>query len=196
LIREWKESKETVKDELSKSIRKQIKSTREDISKDIRSSQTKNNLNNTIKLIEGDDVILKETGQMGIIIRIKKEKALVLFGNIKTETELNKLQKTEKQIQKSSGKSFSTNLYSIKKEPFFPVLDVRGYRRDEALHEVENYLDKAILHDFSQLKIIHGFGDGILKQAIRSILKKYSFIKDFHSEHADYGGDGVTIIEL
>lgn len=196
LFREWKESKETAKEELSKSIRKQIQISREKISKDLKSSQNSKIVSNTIKLIEGDDVILTGTGQKGNIIRIKKDKALVLFGNVKTEIELSKLQKAEKHIQKSSVKSYNATLYSIKQELFNPVLDIRGYRRDQAIHEVEIYLDRAILHDFSQLKIIHGYGDGILKQAIRSILKKYSFIKDFHSEHADHGGDGVTIIEL
>jgi len=196
LVREWKESQEAAKDELSKSIRKQIQTTRTKISEDIEISQRRNIESKSIIPLEGDDVILKETGQTGNIIRIKKNKALVLFGNIKTEIALNKLQKAEKQIQKTVGKSYNTTIYSIKKELFIPVLDIRGYRRNEALHEVEIYLDKAILHDFSQLKIIHGYGDGILKQAIRSILKKYSFIKDFHSEHADHGGDGVTIIEL
>lgn len=197
LVREWKESKDVIKDGISKSIRKHVQITREKVAKDIKAIQEVKVVQH-LKLIEGDSVIFSETGQNGTILRIKKEKALVQFGNIKTEIELIKLQKIEKQVLKTKSgiKTYNSAFNSIKMESFTPVLDIRGFRREEAIREVEIYLDKAILHDFNQLRIIHGHGDGILKQAIRSILKQYSFIKNYRSEHADFGGEGVTIIEL
>jgi len=54
----------------------------------------------------------------------------------------------------------------------------------------------SLLHDFKTLRILHGTGDGILRKAVASILKKYSFVKNFRSELPEYGGDGVTVVEL
>jgi DNA mismatch repair protein MutS2 len=194
LVREWKNAKAEEKDDLSKLIRKNIQSRREKIKAE---TEVKESGSGEMYLLKpGDEVLLKETGQRGVILRIIKDKALALFGNIKTEIQLNRLEKAEKNIAKQRGKSINTSLYSVKSNPFNPVLDVRGFRRDQTISEVEKFLDKAILHDFSQLRIIHGYGDGILREAIRTLLKKYSFIKKVYSEHADHGGDGVTIIEL
>lgn len=197
LIRQWKEAQQTAKEELSKSIRKQIQNTREKVATDITAHKAKAPVDQAISFSEGDDVILKETGQKGSIIRLNKNNmALVQFGNIKTLIELNKLNKAAKQPAKPSLKLYNQTINSIKSETFNPVLDIRGMRMAEAIHDTEMFLDKAIIHDFAQLKIIHGHGDGILKKAIRTLLKQYSFIKDFHGERADFGGDGVTIIEL
>jgi DNA mismatch repair protein MutS2 len=52
------------------------------------------------------------------------------------------------------------------------------------------------LFKFDHLRIIHGYGDGILKKSIREILKKYDFVKDFSPETEEHGGDGVTLVSL
>ena len=79
---------------------------------------------------------------------------------------------------------------------FKPEIDVRGMRGEEALYEIEKYLDKAIMMSFSSLKIIHGKGDGILRKLIRDYLKKYSQVSRMESEHPDRGGDGITYVYL
>ena len=77
-----------------------------------------------------------------------------------------------------------------------PQIDVRGMRGDEALTEVEKYLDKAIMMGFQQIRILHGKGDGILRKIIRESLKKYKEVDSIESEHVDFGGDGISVVKL
>jgi len=75
-------------------------------------------------------------------------------------------------------------------------LDIRGKRGDEALTLVDNLLDDAILLGYPQLRIVHGKGDGILRNLIKNHLKSYKQIKSLSDEHADRGGQGVTLVDL
>ena len=79
---------------------------------------------------------------------------------------------------------------------FRPELDLRGMRGENALQEVENYMDKAIMLGFPSVKLIHGKGDGILRKLVRDHLKKYKEVKSLEDEHADRGGDGITYVNL
>ncbi|MFA6277946.1 MAG: Smr/MutS family protein, partial [Pedobacter sp.] len=79
---------------------------------------------------------------------------------------------------------------------FRPELDLRGMRSENAVQEVENYLDKAIMLGFPSIKLIHGKGDGILRKLIREHLKKYKEVTHLEDEHADRGGDGITYVYL
>lgn len=75
-------------------------------------------------------------------------------------------------------------------------VDVRGKRADEALAEVENFLDKAILAGFTEVEIIHGRGTGALRREIHDFLRGFSPVSDFSPAPADRGGDGMTIARL
>jgi DNA mismatch repair protein MutS2 len=75
-------------------------------------------------------------------------------------------------------------------------LDVRGKRAEEALQELERFLDNALLFGTHEVRIIHGKGDGILRTVMREVLKTRKEIKHFHDEHADRGGAGITVVEL
>jgi DNA mismatch repair protein MutS2 len=79
---------------------------------------------------------------------------------------------------------------------FNPSVDVRGFRTDEAISLIDSWLDQAILLGQKELKIIHGKGDGILRSQIRSYLKKYSQVSRMADEHADMGGQGITLLSL
>ena len=61
---------------------------------------------------------------------------------------------------------------------------------------MESQLDKAMLLGIYSLRILHGKGNGILRKMIRDLLKKYSFVKNYHSEAPEFGGDGITVVEL
>ena len=69
-------------------------------------------------------------------------------------------------------------------------------RREEALKEVESFVDKALIVSADQLKIIHGRGDGILRRSIRDYLRKINHVSKVYDEDPQYGGDGISIVEL
>ncbi|MDQ7031233.1 MAG: endonuclease MutS2 [Desulfonauticus sp.] len=75
-------------------------------------------------------------------------------------------------------------------------LDVRGFRVDEALIEVDKYLDRAVLKSRKIVEIVHGKGAGILKQAIHNSLRNHPLVAQFYLAPLEQGGDGVTLVEL
>ena len=75
-------------------------------------------------------------------------------------------------------------------------VNIVGKRKDEALMEVEKFIDSCILKDASAIRIIHGKGSGILKNAVREMLKNHPYVRDFRMGNPYEGGDGVTIAEL
>ena len=75
-------------------------------------------------------------------------------------------------------------------------LDLRGMRAEEALIEVEEFLDKALRDGLSSVRIIHGKGTGVLRQAVRELLEHHPLARRFRSETPDRGGSGATAVEL
>ncbi|WP_029894921.1 endonuclease MutS2 [Desulfohalovibrio reitneri] len=76
------------------------------------------------------------------------------------------------------------------------VLDVRGYRADEALREVHRFLDQALLAGRSQAEIIHGKGSGALKRKIHEALRSFPRVAYFSLAPEDQGGDGKTLVDF
>lgn len=83
-----------------------------------------------------------------------------------------------------------------RKLTFSRELDLRGKRADEALTEVMNYIDDAIMVGAEDVRILHGTGTGALRQVVRGYLQTLSKIQSFHDAHPDEGGTGITIVEL
>ena len=75
-------------------------------------------------------------------------------------------------------------------------LDLRGMRADQALAEVERFLDKALLAGFHELEIVHGRGTGALRRQIHDFLRSFPAVASFATAPEDRGGDGMTIVEL
>lgn len=75
-------------------------------------------------------------------------------------------------------------------------IDLRGMRADEALSAVTLYIDDAMLLDINQVRILHGTGTGALRQAIRTYLSSLKGSVNFHDEHVQFGGAGVTVVEI
>ena len=83
-----------------------------------------------------------------------------------------------------------------KRKTFNPTLDLRGQRADEALDNLQHFLDDAQLLSEKELRVLHGKGYGILKQLIREYLLGNRDVKSFHSERLELGGDGITVVHL
>lgn len=149
------------------------------------------------ELATGDWVQLIGTESMGQVLELNKDNCVIAFGELRSVVKRNKLQKiSKKQVKKiAQGSSYSGSLNEALSS-FKAEMDVRGMRGENAIQEIENYLDKAIMLGFSSIKIIHGKGDGILRKLIRNHLKGYKEISHFEDEHLDRGGDGITYVYL
>ena len=116
-------------------------------------------------------------------MKVKKDELAVLDENYK---EPNKV--------KIPGTSF--NKFELKRYEMSQTLDLRGYRVEEALDEVEAYLDKASLANLTPVYIIHGHGTGALKQSVRDFLSTSPYVAKFRPGEDTEGGDGVSVVDI
>ncbi len=151
---------------------------------------------NRPELKEGQLVIVKGYDTPAKVLQVGKERALVEMGLIKTRILIEDLEAPEeKKITPSHQKIKGFNYSDVSRE-FSPRLDVRGLKTEDALHKVITAVDRALVLSIDKIWILHGKGDGILRKMIRENLKKISHVKSMENEHADFGGDGVTIVKL
>lgn len=145
----------------------------------------------------GDWVRLVESNAEGRILNIQKNKAEIAIGDLRSLVGFGKLELIAPQLRSGTDeKRPRGNSYSDAARDMSPQIDVRGMRGDEALMEVEKYLDKALMMGFQQIRILHGKGDGILRKIIRESLKKYKEVATIENEHVDFGGDGISVVTL
>ena len=148
------------------------------------------------ELVAGDWVKLVDSETVAQVIDVAKDNVILAIGDLRSVVKRKRVQKvSKKEVPKEIRKSYSSQITDSISQ-FNPEIDVRGRRGEEALYEIEKYLDKAIMMGFPSLKIIHGKGDGILRKLIRDYLKKYSQVSRMEDEHADRGGDGITYVYL
>ena len=96
-----------------------------------------------------------------------------------------------------SRKPVSTGIRLHEKQAQFnPTLDVRGKRVEEVMPQLEQFIDNAILLGHGEIKILHGKGEGVLRNVVRDQLKKYKQVASAADEHVDRGGDGITVVVL
>lgn len=153
----------------------------------------------------GVKVRIRGQQTVGEIIEISAKTAVVAFGNLKSNIALKKLEfVSNRQAKKAETISSLTNHYynnlsesmRARKLKFRPEIDLRGFRADEALTEVMNFLDDAVMVGATELTILHGTGTGVLKQIIRDYLKTQHRVKDFSDGDIDKGGAGITLVYL
>lgn len=151
----------------------------------------------------GDTVKLEGQSVPGQVIEINGKDAVVAFGQLITTVKCTRLHRISKNEYKKSlrqGTYSGTTTYADrlrdKKLSFSPDIDVRGMRAEEAVTKVLNHLDEALLCGAGKVKILHGKGNGILRELIRQHIATLSFVSRYHDEHVQYGGSGVTIVEL
>lgn len=150
----------------------------------------------------GDSVRLKGQTSVGTVLELQEKQATVAFGMIKSTVKLDRLEKVSKNqikkgIQKSTFVSEQTSEQMHEKRLHFKQeIDVRGMRGDEALQTVTYFIDDAIQVGAQQVRILHGTGTGILRQLIREYLRTVPGVKNFHDEHVQFGGAGITVVEL
>ncbi|MFC2113848.1 endonuclease MutS2 [Bacteroidota bacterium] len=197
LVTGWIDEKdEKKKEEKAKGFRKKVVQERTVIKSAVKKHTSKPKikyLNQDLK--EGASVILDDNQTIGILEKLERNKATVVFGNIRTKVDQTRLKVVATQ-KATKGTVHISVQESLESGSFSPLLDIRGQRREEAILLTEKFIDQAIIKNFRSLKIIHGHGDGILRNAVRSTLRNYSFVKEISAEAAEFGGDGATLVEL
>ena len=149
----------------------------------------------------GDYVRLKGQTSVGRIEALQGKKATVVFGMMRTVVEADRLVAAQKP-KETLGNEVPTvsrqtqELTRQRNLNFKQEIDVRGMRGDEALQAVTYYVDDAILVGCARVRILHGTGNGILRQLIRQYLQTVPAVRSAHDEHVQFGGAGVTVVEL
>lgn len=144
------------------------------------------------KINAGDEVKLLSYGQKGEVLElVGEDEAVVQMGIIKMKLPIEDLEKTKKKKEKPAKMVTRQNRQTIKTE-----LDLRGYRYEEALLELDQYLDQAVLSNYEQVYIIHGKGTGALQKGVQQHLKKHKSVSNFRGGMPSEGGFGVTVAEL
>ncbi|NOZ46054.1 MAG: endonuclease MutS2 [Chlorobi bacterium] len=152
-------------------------------------------------IIIGDFVRIKGQENIGEVIDKNKENLVVAFGQLITTVKMLKVDKvdsSEKPMLKNATTKSNLSSFNLHKKRlnFKSGLDVRGMRVDEALQTVTDYIDEAIMLNVSEVRILHGKGNGILRQVIREYLSTINLIKSYKDEHIELGGAGITVVNF
>ena len=160
----------------------------------------------------GDTVRIKGTKSVGTIDSIdgNGKMAVVIFGDMRTKMRTERLEHADAPVASpdTSSANKHANLLNVslekttretidsRRSSFRQEIDVRGMRGDEAMNAVQYFIDDAILVGVTQVRILHGKGNGILRQLIRQYLNTVPNVLSARDEHVQFGGAGITVVDL
>ncbi len=153
-----------------------------------------------IALSVGDTVQIKGQTTVGILEAIDGKTATAVFGGMRTRMRLERLEHADapaKDLTATSRVSKITReTIDDRRKDFRQDIDIRGMRGDEALNQIQYFIDDAILVGVSRVRILHGKGNGILRQLIRQYLHTVPNVSNIRDEHVQFGGAGITVVDL
>ncbi len=165
----------------------------------------------------GDEVRIKGLASKGRVETLDGKMATVIFGDMKTKIqkdrlelidakrvgddvpepgEQSKMDKVKANLQSYNISHVTQTTIDEHKKDFQQDLDIRGFRGDEALQAVRYFIDDAILMSVSRVRILHGKGNGILRQLVRQYLSSEPNVTHYADEHVQFGGAGITVVDL
>lgn len=153
-------------------------------------------------ITSGTYVRLKGQTSIGQVIEVNGKNATVIFGMLKSTVKTDRLERSttapkehNSQTVTFVSKQTQDDVYE-KKLHFKQDIDVRGMRGEEALQAVTYFIDDAILLGANRVRILHGTGNGILRTLIRNYLSGVPGVANFQDEHVQFGGAGITVVDL
>lgn len=153
----------------------------------------------------GDRVAILGQDGHGEVVSVKGKTAEVLFGGLKTLVKVSQLEKLSRaevrEREATARKTAAANAgptlnLTNRMAGFSPTLDLRGERAEDALTKLMAFVDDAVMFGLPEIKILHGRGNGVLRQVARDYLRQTRAVASVGDEHADRGGDGVTLAVL
>lgn len=145
----------------------------------------------------GDEVYVTTLSQKAVVISEpdSKEEVMVQVGVMKINVPLNKLMKDTSR-KKHTYKTGTAQIVKQKSINVASSIDLRGQTVDEAMYNLDKYLDDVFLANMEQVTVIHGKGTGMLREGIQSALRKHHYVKSIRTGDLGEGGSGVTIVEM
>ncbi len=147
----------------------------------------------------GDDIIVTAYGQRGTLINQTKngnwEVQVGLIKMMLKEDEFS-LVKVQEEAQKPKKKQVHVVKKSKKSAGPRARLDLRGKRYEEAMQELDEFIDQALLNNIAQVDIIHGIGTGVIREGVTKYLSRNKHVKSFGYAPQNAGGSGCTIANL
>lgn len=167
------------------------------------------------EIVVGDAVRMRGIQSQGRVEALDGNTATVIFGDMRTKVPLNRLILTDNSASTENSDRPKTKMDELKeglkqygisrmtqetiddhRKNFHQDLDVRGMRGDEALQAVRYFIDDAILMGMPRVRILHGKGNGILRQLIRQYLSAEPNVSHFADENVQFGGAGITVVDF
>lgn len=151
------------------------------------------------EVVEGSKVRMEGQDMVGVVQSVKGNRAQVAFGQILTTVDRRRLQVVSNSEYREATRPVAPRTVvsadiSARKLRFRDHIDVRGMRAAEALEQVQDFIDDALMVGVSTVSILHGKGTGALKEEIRRYLRSVPEVASAVDEHADRGGAGITIV--
>ena len=154
----------------------------------------------TTPIEKGDYVRIAGQETIGEVIGIDAKEVFVAFGSAQLKTKVGKLEKVSREdyLKQAAGNKTSSKRPSMdindKIKQFKPNIDIRGMRVDEAIIALQHYIDDAVLLSVNEVSILHGKGNGVLRQIVHQYLRKIPEVKSFADEALERGGHGITLV--
>ncbi len=152
------------------------------------------------KIEKGDIVLIADIGRDATVLDVKpdKKKAFVMSGSIKMWVDFENLRHKKKNAPSTEVKKTRrvTGIQSRALREVSGEIDIRGMASDEAILELDRYIDNAVISGLETVRIIHGKGTGVLRKAVQNHLRSHRNINSFRLGTFGEGENGVTIAEL
>jgi DNA mismatch repair protein MutS2 len=205
LLNELEEMKKTIDAEnaakFAEKARGSYKSTFKQLEDETDPVQNRKVIGEAVENVEkGDIVVVADINRDATVIDVKskEKKAFVMSGSIKMWVDFENLRHKSKNKPSTEIKK-TRNVSGIKSRAEREVsgeVDLRGMASDEAILELDKYIDNAVLSGLLSIRIIHGKGTGVLRKNVQAHLKRHKNIKSYRLGTFGEGENGVTIAEL
>ena len=147
------------------------------------------------EIVIGGMVKLNSGSEIGILESVKNKRATVIFNNIRTTVPYEDLIGIASTTQVAPPPVARVRV-TMEEGDFPTELDLRGKPREEAMMELERYLDQAMLRKVFQVRILHGKGTGVIREMVQQVLRGYPGVGRYEFAPREGGGDGVTIATI
>ncbi len=143
----------------------------------------------------GDKVWLRDMNMQGTVLAPPDD-----LGQVEVQVGQTRVRLSQDSVEKAEATGEVSGFTAVKKPPrrgpVAPELDLRGKRASEVETLLDSYLNEASLANLNEVRIIHGFGTGTVRQIVRDILASHPLVQSFRSGGRGEGGDGVTVVKL